>query len=115
MQGRIRWLFLPGEPNTESDEIGHGTCTISKIAGRNVGVAKSVNIVVVKLGPTDGRVQGSRVMAAWGAIARDIASTNMQGRAVVSVQMAGEQPGSLNIEKIKSCLTQCLYIEQAKT
>ena len=115
MQGRIRWLFLPGEPQNESDEIGHGTCVISKIAGRFMGVAKSVNIVVVKVGPMDGRVSGSRVMAAWAAIARDIASTNMQGRAVISVQMAGEQPGSLNIEKIKSCLIQCLDFEQAKT
>jgi len=94
LQGRIRWLFLPGEPESESDEIGHGTCTISKIAGRNFGVAKSVNLVVVKLGPIDGQIEASRVMAAWGAIARDIASTNMQGRAVVSVQMAGEQSGS---------------------
>ena len=94
MQGRIRWLFLPGEPESESDEIGHGTCTISKIAGRFLGVAKSVNLVVVKLAPLNGRVQGSRVMAAWGAIARDIASTNMQGRAVLSIQMAGEESGS---------------------
>ena len=93
MQGRIRWLFLPGEPNTESDEIGHGTCTISKIAGQNFGVAKSVNLVVVKLAPVNGQVVGSRVIAAWGAIARDIASTNMQGRAVISIQMAGEQSG----------------------
>jgi len=98
-RGRIRWLFLPGEPNTESDEIGHGTCTISKIAGGFFGVAKGVNLVVVKLAPVNRLVEGSRIVAAWGAIARDIASTNMQGRAVVSVQMASEQSGSY-IEKI---------------
>ena len=53
-------------------------------------MAKSVNLVVVKLAPVNDEVEGSRVIAAWGAIARDIASTNMQGRAVVGVQMAGE-------------------------
>ena len=100
MEGRIRWLFLPGEPNTESDEIGHGTCVISKIAGRFFGVAKSVNLVVVKLAPVNGRVEGPRVIAAWGAIARDIASTNVQGRAVVSVQMAGEQSGSYILREL---------------
>jgi len=94
MQGRIRWLFLPGEPEIENDEIGHGTCVISKVAGRIFGVAKSVNIVVVKLGPINGRLQGSRVVAAWGVVARDIASTNVQGRAVVASQMGGEQSGS---------------------
>jgi hypothetical protein len=94
MQGRIRWLFPPGEPEIESDEIGHGTCTISKVAGRTFGVAKSVNIVVVKLSPINGKVQGSRVLTAWGAVARDITSENMQGKAVVSIQMGGEQSGS---------------------
>jgi hypothetical protein len=94
MQERIRWLFLPDEPEIESDEIGHGTCSISKIVGRAFGVAKSASIVVVKLGPIDGRILGSRVSTAWGIIARDIASTNMQGKAVVTIQMGGEQSGS---------------------
>jgi len=94
MQGRIRWLFLPGEPEIEFDDNGHGTCVISKVAGRIFGVAKSVNIVVVKLAPINGRLIGSRVIAAWGVVARDIASTNVQGRAVVGIQMGGEQSGS---------------------
>ena len=94
MQGRIRWLFLPGEPHVESDENGHGTCVISKVAGRIFGVAKSVNIVVVKLAPINGNLLGSRVIAAWGVVARDIATTNVQGRAVVNFQMGGEKSGS---------------------
>ena len=94
MRRRIRWLFLPGEPQIESDENGHGTCVISKVTGRIFGVAKNVNIVAVKLAPLNGRLVGSRVIAAWAVVARDIASTNMQGRAVVGLQMGGEQSGS---------------------
>ena len=91
MQGSIRWLFPPGEPEIENDPSGHGTCAISKVASPTFGVAKSANIVVVKLSPIDNGIEGSRVLAAWGAVARDIASTNMRGRAVVSIQMGCEQ------------------------
>jgi len=54
-EGRIRWLFLPGEPNgpEERDDVGHGTCVISnlKVTSPTFGVAKSVNIAMVKVPP----------------------------------------------------------------
>jgi hypothetical protein len=91
MQGSIRWLFPQDEPEVRGDDSGHGTCSASKVAGPTFGVAKSANIVVVKLSPTEGRLPGSRVLAAWAAVAQDVASTNMQGRAVASIQMGSEQ------------------------
>jgi len=54
-------------------------------------VAKSANIVVVKLAPIAGQIHVSRVIAAWGIVAADIASENMQGKAVVINAMGGEQ------------------------
>jgi len=67
---------------------GHGTCVASKVAGTTFGVAKNVNIVVVKL---DGVLSASRIIAAWGIIANDVASNNMQGKAVVCNTMGGEE------------------------
>jgi len=51
MQGSLRWLYLPTEPHIQSDAVGHGTCTTSKVVGPAFGVAKSANIVVVKIQP----------------------------------------------------------------
>ena len=94
MYGNIRWLYLQDEPHIESDENGHGTCVTSKIVGPTFGVAKSANIVVVKLAQIAGRINVSRVIAAWGTVAGDVASENLQGRAVVINAMGGEQSRS---------------------
>ena len=97
MYGSIRWLYLQGEPQIEDDEIGHGTCVISKVASRTFGVAKSANIVVVKAPPIDGKIAMSRVLETWGVVARDIASKNMQRKVVLSIAMGGEKSMSLNL------------------
>lgn len=58
MPGRKHWMF-PTDPNipdnwpsTESNQTGHGTCMLSKIAGPRYGVAKKVDVVIVKLPST---------------------------------------------------------------
>ena len=94
MRGGIRWLYLPGEPQIQSDETGHGTCVASKVVGPNFGVAKNANIVVVRVNPINGNFQMSRVLTAWAVVALDIASNNMQGRAVFMTTFDGEQLGS---------------------
>jgi len=94
MQGSIRWLYLPGEPKIKNDEFGHGTCVASKVAGPTFGVAKSANIVVVKMQPVAVDLHMSHVTAAWGIVAGDIASKNMRGKAVVSTAINSEQPRS---------------------
>jgi len=93
LEGRIRWLFLPGEPDgpeNETDDTGHGTCVASKVVGRKFGVAKSVNIVIVKIHPIDGRIRTSRAIAALGTVAGDIARQDLQGRSVVCIASGGE-------------------------
>ena len=94
MQGSIRWLHLPGQPHIEGDTNGHGTCVASKVVGPTFGVAKSANIVVVRVDPVNGRIPMSRAIAAWGVVARDITLRDMQRRAVVCAAMSREQSKS---------------------
>jgi len=116
MQGSIRWLYLPGEPHIPGDENGHGTCVVSKVAGRTFGVAKNANIVVVKLPPAlDGAYSASRVIAAWGVVANDIASNNMQRKAVVCNTLTGEKSKSWVLGISINVLIQCIQIDLPKT
>ena len=91
MYGSVRWLYLQDEPQIEGDENGHGTCVTSKVASPTFGVAKSANIVIVKVYPKAGTLLVSRVIAAWGVVAKDIATNHMQGKAVVNIAVGGEQ------------------------
>jgi len=94
MQGSIRWLYLPDEPQIQSDDIGHGTCVTSKVIGPTFGVAKSANIVIMKVYPRNGNLQPSHLIASWGVVASDIASRGLRGRAVVYTGMISEQSRS---------------------
>lgn len=92
MEGRIRWLFLPDKPRIKNDNSGHGTCVASKVASPNFGVAKTADMVVVKVDIEGDLFLTSDIIAAWGVVARDIASRGLQGRSVVTASMTGEQP-----------------------
>ncbi len=58
MQGEYRWLEPPegtwasSEPWAPIDPNGHGTCVGDKVAGYNYGVAKSANLVFLRV-PAD--------------------------------------------------------------
>jgi len=90
MQTRIRWLFLPNEPQNESDENGHGTCVTSKVTSTAYGVAKNANIVVMKVHPIDDYIAVSRYIEACAIVARDIESRGLQGKAVICSTLNGE-------------------------
>jgi cerevisin len=94
MHGSIRWLYLPGQPRIEGDNVGHGTCIASKIAGPVFGVAKSANIVVVRVDLVNGKVLPSSAIAALGVVARDITLNGLQGRAVINAAISCEQSKS---------------------
>jgi subtilisin family serine protease len=94
MQGRIRWLFLPNEPQTERDETGHGTCVTSKVTSTTYGVAKNANIVLMMIYPIDDYIAVSRYIEALAIIARDIESKGLQGKVVICSTLNGEQPRS---------------------
>lgn len=102
MVGSKRWLFpvdrnfqgpIQGNwPNTETDETGHGTCILSKIAGPRYGVAKKVDVVIVKT--FSGRyykdLQDFEMIRTWTAVKEDIEKNNLQGKAVVNFSGAGK-------------------------
>ena len=90
MQGSLRWLFPPNEPQNhdDADENGHGTCVASKVAGPTFGVAKRANLVIVKL--PGRRTTFSHWIAGYAAVARDIAEEHLEGRVVVCTTLSGE-------------------------
>ena len=89
MQGSLRWLFPPNEPQNHVDEDGHGTCVASKVTGPTFGVAKRANLVIVKL---PGRTTTlSHWIAGFATVARDIALENLEGRAVVCSTLGSEK------------------------
>jgi hypothetical protein len=58
------------------------------------GVAKNVNIVVVKINPIDDYIAPSRYIEACAIVARDIESKGLQGKAVICSTLNGEHSRS---------------------
>ena len=99
MPGKKSWIY-PGALGSNNhdtnpdDKFGHGTCVLSKIAGPKYGVAKNVDIVVVKLQgshTTDDKgnptfaIYQETYLDAIQSIIYDIKSNNRQGKAVVNM------------------------------
>jgi len=80
MRGSIRWLYPSGEPQIESDDVGHGTCVASKVVSPTFGVAKSANIVVVRMQLVNGMILTSSVIAACGIIAWAVSNQTLEHR-----------------------------------
>jgi subtilisin family serine protease len=92
MPGTKRWMFPQnaGEPGavlrTQSDEQNHGSCVLSKIAGPMYGVAKDVDVVIVKV-PTaamQDTVMASGMLELLAEVSEDIAKNKLQGKAVIN-------------------------------
>lgn len=94
MLGTKRWLDVDEEywqehaviPSTETDEQNHGSCVLSKVAGKTYGVAKKANVVIAKVGVQ----QTDTALAGWytyllGKVREDILRENLKGRAVVNL------------------------------
>ena len=98
MRGSRRDILLNGE-TVMNDPLGHGTCVMSKIAGKNYGTAKGANMVMVKLpaykpsrsGPRPPEVEMaitfriSNILIALAEVAKDIKVKKLQGKAVVNM------------------------------
>ena len=93
--GSKRWLKIDEEywqkhavnvPSTEIDEQNHGSCVVSKVAGKTYGVAKNVNIVIAKVGVR----QTDTALAGWyiyllQKVREDILKQYLKGKAVVNL------------------------------
>jgi hypothetical protein len=65
--------------------------------GRVLGVAKNVNLVIVKAIPSSGIIHVSQFITIWAMIGRDIQSAGLSGRAVVTTSLGCEQTAYLNM------------------
>ncbi|KAH0421621.1 hypothetical protein CcaCcLH18_13324 [Colletotrichum camelliae] len=79
-----RWIFAGSQEEKSVEENldpdGHGTCAGSKINGPKFGVAKQVNLVVVKAG-----TQASDTDDALDRIVEDVRLKKLQGKAIVNI------------------------------
>lgn len=85
------WKKLISRPGVEDDPSpnGHGSCVISKISGRNMGIAKYARIVVLKhIGnATLGQpvVTKSSILENLSLVLADVKKRNLQGKAVMNL------------------------------
>jgi hypothetical protein len=111
MPGSKRWLY-PGFGSTpdhdQDDKQGHGTCVLSKAAGPQYGVAKNVDVVVVKIQADRSNgfsIQSSSFMDALLEIRTDISDNKLQGKAVINFSFGIELDDSdKNKDTIKRLL-----------
>ncbi|KAF4434428.1 Subtilisin-like protease 2 [Colletotrichum fructicola] len=84
MAVKPRWIFGGSQEKASVEEDldpdGHGTCAGSKINGPKFGVAKNVNLVVVKAG-----FKGSDTDDALDKIVDDVRERKLQGKAIVNI------------------------------
>ncbi|KAJ0338233.1 hypothetical protein COL154_013344 [Colletotrichum chrysophilum] len=84
MAVKPRWIFGGSQEKASVEEDldpdGHGTCAGSKINGPKFGVAKNVNLVVVKAG-----IKGSDTDDALDKIVDDVRERKLQGKAIVNI------------------------------
>ncbi|KAI8255241.1 hypothetical protein K4K58_005813 [Colletotrichum sp. SAR11_239] len=84
MAVKPRWIFGGSQEKASVEEDldpdGHGTCAGSKINGPKFGVAKNVNLVVVKAG-----IKGSDTDDALDKIVDDVREKKLQGKAIVNI------------------------------
>ena len=95
MPGTKRWLKIDEDywqkhavniPSTETDEQNHGSCVVSKVAGKTYGVAKKVNVVIAKVGvrQTDTSLAGWYIYLLQ-KVREDILKEKLKGKAVVNL------------------------------
>ena len=118
MPGTKRWLKIDETywqkhavniPNTETDEQNHGSCVVSKVAGKTFGVAKKVNIVIAKVGVR----QTDTALAGWyiyllQKVREDILKENSKGKAVVNLSGGLPLTDSSVIAAMKSAVESLL-------
>lgn len=93
MATQPRWLFAGTQANKGVKEDlhkdGHGTCGGSKINGRDYGVAKQANLVIVKAAEdVDETLDG------FGKILKDVRARKLQGKAVVNFSRSSMYPST---------------------
>ncbi|KAK1561718.1 peptidase S8/S53 domain-containing protein [Colletotrichum navitas] len=100
MAVKPRWLF-GGSQSAKSvkedvDPGGHGSCAGSKVNGPKYGVAKQVNLVIVKAS-----TNSDDTLDALNQVLADIRKNNLQGKAVVNFSRSLDNPSPFQKKMIE--------------
>ncbi|KKA29831.1 hypothetical protein TD95_000438 [Thielaviopsis punctulata] len=86
--------FVDGSADT--DENGHGSHVAGTIGGRTFGVAKSVNLVGVKVLDAQGGGDTSQVVEGMQWVVDDVIANNRSGKAVMNMSLGGSFSQAMN-------------------
>ncbi|KAK4224664.1 peptidase S8/S53 domain-containing protein [Podospora fimiseda] len=86
--------FIPNSPDT--DEMGHGTCVASIVAGKTLGVAKRAQIISVKALDKNGSgtITGAIQAISWAV--NDSVAKGIAKKSVIAMTMGGGYSAALN-------------------
>ena len=83
MRGTVEW-YLMEDGAQEDDQANHGSCVLSKIAGPQLGIAKKVDVVIIKLNAADGADTADNTWKAFVTVLLHVIKYNRQGNAVIN-------------------------------
>ncbi|KAL3417504.1 subtilisin-like protease [Phlyctema vagabunda] len=79
-----------------TDENGHGSHVAGTVGGATFGVAKSVELVAVKVLDADGAGSNSGVIAGVNFVATNATARGLSGKAVMNMSLGGSKSAALN-------------------
>ncbi|KAM0276190.1 hypothetical protein ACHAQH_006997 [Verticillium albo-atrum] len=82
--------------NIDEDQNGHGSHVAGTIGGQTFGVAKSANIVAVKVLDGTGAGSNAGVLDGMQFIINDVQQKNLRGKAVMNMSLGGPQSAAVN-------------------
>ncbi|KAH8602289.1 serine protease [Bisporella sp. PMI_857] len=82
--------------NVDTDENGHGSHVAGTIGGRNFGVAKSVNLVAVKVLDASGAGTNSQSIDGLQFVLDDVTQKGLAGKAVINMSLGGPRSNAMN-------------------
>lgn len=80
----------------DTDENGHGSHVAGTIGGATVGVAKSVNLVAVKVLDANGSGSNSGVLNGMQFVIDDVQAKGITGKAVMNMSLGGSFSAAIN-------------------
>lgn len=93
MAKKPRWIFGGAQADKSVEEDlgsdGHGSCAGSKVNGPKYGVAKQVNLVVVKAS-----INIDETLDSLNKIIEDVREKKLQGKAVVNFSRSSTYPNA---------------------